>query len=105
MKWMLGLLLASALGMTSVGAESPPDVEEFVEEFEEKRADIQTLQAHFRQHNFMPGERFSNEGELLYIRPRRLLFRYSDPPVTYAVDDTIVYEYDADLQQVQQMRL
>lgn len=105
MKWMLGLLLASALGMTSAMAESLPDLETFVEEFKEKRADIQTLQAHFRQHNFMPGERFTNEGELLYIRPRRLLFRYSDPPVTYAVDDTMVYEYDADLAQVQQMRL
>jgi len=105
MKWILGFLLASALGMTSVLAESLPDLEEFVEEFQEKRADVQTLEAQFRQHNFTAEDRFTNEGELLYIRPRRLLFRYTEPPVTYAVDDLMVYEYDADLAQVQQMRL
>ncbi len=105
MKWMLGLLFASMLGMAAVSAESLPDFEEFVEEFREKRADIMTLQARFRQHNFTTADRFTNEGELLYIRPRRLLFRYSDPPVTYAVDDLMVYEHDADLAQVQQMRL
>lgn len=80
-------------GETSVAA--------FLAEFAEKRSHIQGLTARFLQENVTPDETTPSTGEIVYVKPRRILFRYADPPVAYLIDGLRVYAYDAELEQVQ----
>lgn len=81
-------------------AETVDPADAFFAEFAEKRGHIHQLEAQFAQDNFVPGDRYRATGRLFYARPRRIMFQYSDPPVTYFVDGMIVYEYDEETAQM-----
>jgi outer membrane lipoprotein-sorting protein len=40
-------------------------------------------------------------GTITYVKPRRILFKYDDPEITYLVDGQKVYEYNAKATQLQ----
>ncbi|MBX7258130.1 MAG: outer membrane lipoprotein carrier protein LolA [Candidatus Hydrogenedentes bacterium] len=73
----------------------------FLAEFAEKREHIQGLTARFLQENVTEDETTPSTGEIVYAKPRRILFRYADPSVTYLIEGLRVYEYDEQLEQVQ----
>ncbi|GMW03210.1 MAG: hypothetical protein AMXMBFR84_43450 [Candidatus Hydrogenedentota bacterium] len=91
---ILGLVLAAAL--VTAG-----EVNTFFDDFAKKREGVKAVYARFTQENTTPDEILVSEGELIYTEPRRILFRYFDPEVTYLVDGDRIYEYDADLEQLQ----
>lgn len=70
-----------------------------------RRAPVSSLKARFIMDNTTPAERRRTEGELLYVAPRRLVFRLFDPEgaltTAYVFDDETVYEYDVELEQMQ----
>jgi len=84
----------------SVAAGEQP-VDKFFAEFVAKREHIQALSATFRQDNISPDETKSSAGRIVFVKPRQLLFEYLDPKIVYAIDGLRVFEYDADLEQVQ----
>ena len=87
------------LALATVGAT--PAVDEFFADFTAKRDHIERLGAHFGQVTVTPDEVTRSVGDIVYEKPRRILLRYRDPEVTYLVDGTRVYQYNADLEQVQ----
>jgi outer membrane lipoprotein-sorting protein len=74
---------------------------EFLQEFSERRGDVQNVQAVFVQNEISPDDIVKSEGMLVYVSPRRILFRYADPAIVYLIDALRVYEYDAEFEQVQ----
>ncbi|MCC6796507.1 MAG: outer membrane lipoprotein carrier protein LolA [Candidatus Hydrogenedentes bacterium] len=94
-------MIASAvvLALSAFAAEQP--VEDFFAEFVAKREHIQTLTAKFRQDNITPDETRSSGGEIVFVKPKQLRIEYMDPKIVYAVDGSRVYNYEADLEQVQ----
>jgi outer membrane lipoprotein-sorting protein len=95
MFWTAALLaLAAAAGQTKTPAE-------FFDEFSARRDATTSLQARFVQTTTSPDEVVVSEGTLVYTKPKRLIFRYSDPPLVYMIDGLRVYEFDPDIEQVQ----
>jgi outer membrane lipoprotein-sorting protein len=88
------LVVLAAIGAT-------PAVDEFFAEFSAKRDHIERLEARFSQETVTPDEVTHSVGQIVYEKPRRILLRYRDPEVSYLVDGTRVYQYNADLAQVQ----
>ncbi|MFA6240636.1 MAG: outer membrane lipoprotein carrier protein LolA [Candidatus Hydrogenedentales bacterium] len=103
----ISALLVSIVASAAEPAPSPaatpevPPVVAFLADFAQKRDHIQSLTARFFQENVTPDETTPSSGEIIYIKPRRIMFRYADPEVTYLIDGLRVYEYDAQLEQVQ----
>lgn len=95
------LWAALVLAWPPGAAADPPTVEAFFEDFAGRRDAIQTLRADFVQTTVTPDEMVVSEGTLIYAKPKRLIFRYDDPPLVYMIDGLRVYEYDADLEQIQ----
>ncbi len=91
MTWLL-------VGLTALAA--PPDFDTFLERFAEKRAGIETLAARFEQETILPDEVLYTEGEILFVAPRRILYRTADPPRVTLIDDDRVYEYEPEIRQV-----
>lgn len=90
----------------AVGAAAEaPSLDEFFGEFARQRDAVATLQADFVQTTVTPDEVTVSEGTLVYARPKRLIFRYADPPLVYMIDGLNVYEYDAELEQLQIFKL
>lgn len=96
MSAVLTLFILSAL-VTAEGA----DDEAFFEAFAEKRTEVRTLEANFTQDNIAPGDVYRSMGKVYYAKPRRLVFRYYEPELVYVIDGSKVYEYDAELEQLQ----
>ncbi len=94
---MTSLLVAMAF---SIGADTQ-SVDDFFKEFAAKRDHIQTLSAEFVQNNITPDETKSSGGQIAFVKPKQLKFEYRDPKIIYAIDGQRVYEYEADLEQVQ----
>lgn len=90
-----------AILCASVFAQAPDELDEFVQSFSEKRDDIQSLRAPFTQRTVTPEEILTSYGEVIYKRPKRLLFRYTDPKQVYMLDNLRAYEYDPELRQLQ----
>lgn len=82
-------------------AEPVQTVDEFFATFSKKRDTVQTLEASFTQENVTPEETKKTSGVVYYVKPRRIMFRYTDPQTTYLVDGQTVYQYETDLKQVQ----
>ena len=93
---MTGLLVA----LLAFSAGDPDPVESFFREFAAKRDGIRTLEAQFVQTNFSVDEETTVKGRIVYVKPRRIVFRYDDPEMAHLVDGLRMYEYDADLKQV-----
>lgn len=91
-------LLAATLLCVAAG-DAPADA--FFAEFVAKREHIQALSATFRQENISPDETRVSGGRIVFVKPKQLLFEYLDPKIVYAIDGLRVYNYEADLEQVQ----
>ena len=94
---MITLMAAAVL----VAGAAAPTVDEFFAEFAKKREHIQTLQAEFVQDNVSQDETMRSGGRIAFAKPKQLLFEYRDPAIVYAIDGNRVFEYEADLKQVQ----
>ncbi|GMV92363.1 MAG: hypothetical protein AMXMBFR82_21410 [Candidatus Hydrogenedentota bacterium] len=92
-------LLSIAVAVASLGAAA--EVDEFFAEFEAKRDHIERLHARFSQETTTPDEQTRAVGYIVYEKPRRILLQYLEPAVTYLINETRVYQYDPELEQVQ----
>lgn len=92
--WIVWPLLAA-------GAAADSALDAFLEDFAERRAAVENVQAIFVQDEISPDDSVRSEGTLIFVRPRRIVFRYKDPEITYLIDSLRVYEYDAEFEQVQ----
>lgn len=90
---------AALVALSAFAAEQ--SVDDFFAEFVAKREHIQTLTANFRQDNITPDETRSSGGKIVFVKPKQLRIEYMDPKIVYAVDGSRVYNYEADLEQVQ----
>lgn len=96
-------MLASviALLMVTGASQEGASVEGFFGDFAERRNAVHSLHADFAQTTTTPDEVIESVGTLVYTSPRRLIFRYDDPPLVYMIDGLNAYEYDPDLEQLQ----
>ncbi|MEX2016605.1 MAG: outer membrane lipoprotein carrier protein LolA [Candidatus Hydrogenedentales bacterium] len=94
--------MLSALVFICAGlAQAPDELDKFVQSFSEKRDDIVSLRAPFTQRTVTPEEILTSHGEVVYMRPKRLLFRYTEPEQVYMLENLRAYEYDPELRQLQ----
>lgn len=100
-KW---LVLSVAL-LAASGAMADAALDAFLTKFAERRATVENVQAVFVQEEISPDDSIRSEGTLVFVRPRRILFRYADPEIAYLIDELRVYEYDAEFEQVQMFDL
>jgi outer membrane lipoprotein-sorting protein len=101
------MILAAALiwASAAVAQTPPPSAPEFIAEFTKQRDAVETLRAGFVQTTTNPDETVVSKGTLIYTRPKRLIFRYADPPLVYMIDGLRVYEYDPGISQIEIMDL
>lgn len=95
------LVRALVMALTVFAQEPERSAENFFETFAEHRNAVETLEAHFVQITVTPDEIVTSKGTIVYARPKRLIFRYEDPPLVYMIDRLNAYEYDPELEQVQ----
>ena len=98
-------LAAALLCIGAAAAQTSQAPDEFFTEFTKQRDAIETLRADFVQTTITPDETTISKGTLIYTRPKRLLFRYTDPPLVYMIDSLRVYEYDPGISQIEIMEL
>lgn len=96
---MLGFMAVAVLVAQAQTAES--SFEDFFEEFKAKRDHVHSLRAKFIQRTVTPDEVDTARGTVSYAQPKRLVFRYADEPLVYAMDGNHIYEYDGEISQVQ----
>ena len=94
---MSALLLSCACLLAAPGN----DVDAFFREFAAKRDGIAALQAAFTQKTILPDETLEARGSILFVKPRRIVFRTEDPERVTLVDDGRGYEYDPEIRQLQ----
>jgi len=94
------MLFAAALMVMGAAAGQTPAPADFYSEFAKHRDAIASMRAKFVQTTTNPDETDTAEGTLIYTRPKRLLFRYTDPPLDYMIDGLRAYEYDPDIAQI-----
>jgi outer membrane lipoprotein-sorting protein len=92
---------AAALISVTAAAGQTQTPESFFKEFSARRDAIDSLQARYVQTTITPDETIVSEGTLTYARPKRLIFRYQEPPLEYMIDGLRVYEFDPDIEQIQ----
>lgn len=97
---MLAWLVALAVWANAEAEEKEASLVEFFATFAERRNTIDLLEAAFVQTTVTPDEIVVSEGQIVYVRPKRLIFRYDDQLV-YMIDALRAYEYDPELEQVQ----
>lgn len=88
-------------GQASAQVAADPTFTEFFADFSERRDGIHVLEARFSQVTITPDETITSSGTLLYVKPKRLIFRYKEPELVYIIDGLLTYEYDAELKQLQ----
>jgi outer membrane lipoprotein-sorting protein len=94
--------MIALIAMAVMSAAQPlPSMDDFLAQFNKKREAIHSLRADFRQDNITADESETVNGSLFYANPRRIVFRYTKPALSYVFDDIRVYEYDAEAKQVQ----
>ena len=92
--------------MTAFLSPMTTDVDEFLEDLAEARKGLHVLEAPFTMTNLTPEERMTTEGELVYAKPRRIVFRLYDEfteeiDMVMLIDHARLFEYDAALAQLQ----
>lgn len=97
---MTGLLF---LVLAAFAAEDSGDFDAFFADFAKKRDGVYVLEARFEQENVTPEETIKSVGSIVYVRPKRIVFRYEEPEggVTYLIDGAKAYEYEQDIRQLQ----
>jgi len=76
------------------------DSSEGFQTFLDQRNAVDTLTARFHQETISPGELIESDGSLVYVNPKRILFRYDDPPISYMIDAKRNYEFDEEMEQL-----
>lgn len=87
-------------------AALPESVDAFLDELARQRQDVVSLEARFIMENRTPDESLQSVGRLLFVRPRRIVFRIlnpdtMDPVHEILIDHSRVFEHDHELEQVQ----
>ena len=84
-------------------AETPPSFDAFFADFAKKRDGVHVLEARFAQTNVSSEETIESSGTVVYVKPRRIVFRYEKPDagVTYLIHGRKAYEYEPDIKQLQ----
>ena len=95
------LAWALVLALSANDAAGDESLEAFFVTFAERRNAIEVLEARFVQTTVTPDEVVISEGGIVYVRPKRLIFRYDDPVLVYMIDALNAYEFDPELEQVQ----
>ena len=99
-------MTCSLIAVVALLSQPADPVDEFLTMLAERRKDVHVLEAQFLMENIMPDETARSVGTLLYVRPRRVVFRILDPEsatdeLVILIDQSRVYEYDVELEQVQ----
>ena len=87
-------------------AALPESVDAFLDELARQRQDVVSLEASFVMENRTPDESLQSVGRLLFVRPRRIVFRIlnpdtMDPVHEILIDHSRVFEHDHELEQIQ----
>lgn len=90
----------AGLALTSLGQQPLPDAQEVLRLLGEHRTELTTMQATFKQITMTEEDDTTSTGTIVYVKPKRIIFRYDDPPVEYMIDKKHAYEYDAELEQI-----
>ena len=98
---MLAYALALAIWAQAQAQDDAGSVADFYTNFAESRNGIRMLEAVFVQTTVTPDEVLVSEGRIVYVRPKRLIFRYDEPKLVYMIDMLRAYEYDPELEQLQ----
>lgn len=98
MTWITLIVLA-AFAQTPTAPAPSADMEKFFANFAAKRDAIQVLEAEFTQKTIYPDEILTTEGDLVFAKPRRLVFHTADPERTTLLDGKRVYEYEPEIKQ------
>lgn len=93
--------VAAVLFLAAHLAQADADFDAFFADFAARRNRIRVLEARFTQETVTPDETIASTGTLVYVKPKRLIFRYEDPELVYIIDGLMTYEYDAELEQLQ----
>ena len=102
------LAAGAMLVCQSAPAQDKPaaDLDVFFKTFETKRAHVRSFEAAFKQRVRTEGEDdLICSGDILYAKPRRLIFRFKEQAVAYLIDERFAYQYDKANEQLQVMRL
>lgn len=103
----VGVFLALTVGALSESHQAEPatlSVEAFLDQLANKRQDIAVMKARFAMENVTPDETRQSIGELLYVKPRRLVFHIFGAgklDLALLLDGQQIYEYDPELEQLQ----
>lgn len=97
---MTALAGLTVLALMAQVQDAPPSAKTFLEVYGQERDALTTMQARFVQWTYTPEEDIQSTGTVTFVRPKRIIFRYDDPPLSYMIDDTHAYEYDEELEQI-----
>lgn len=90
----------AGLSLLTVAQQPAPDAVTLLQQYSSERDTLTTMQARFTQWIYTPEEDIKSEGSVTFASPKRIIFRYNDPPLAYMIDDTHAYEYDEELEQI-----
>lgn len=97
-------MITALLLITALAAESDPAsdaFDTFFQEFAKKRAGIEILEADIVEETIQYGDVTRREGNVLFGKPRRILFRYTGDEPSMMIDHRRVYEFDPGAEQLQ----
>jgi outer membrane lipoprotein-sorting protein len=100
---MTALVAAGMALAWFAAAGEAPSFDAFFQEFAKKRDGIHVLEARFTQETVSPEETIESGGSIVYVKPKRIIFRYEKPKEgpTYLIQDGKAYEFEADIKQLQ----
>lgn len=93
-------MLTALMILAAAAVDSETSFETFFEDFAKKRDTVRVFEARFRQTSYTTDETVLSTGTIVYVRPRRILFRYEEPEQVYLIDDKTLYDYDPEIKQV-----
>ncbi len=106
---LMVVLAAMTVCMSAVAQEKVTELEKsrkavdtFFEQFAQKRDTIGTFEGQFHQVIAAPEETIDANGTLVYVKPKNLLFRYTDTDenATFLIHNRRVYEYSQENKQL-----
>lgn len=92
---------AALLVLVAALSADPPEFDAFFKQFAEKRSGIQVLEAQIVERTSQFEEVSNRSGRVVFGKPRRIVFRYSEADPVMLIDDRRVYEFDPQEEQLQ----
>ena len=87
---------------TVFAAVEPENVDAFLEELSARRDAIRVVQARIERENVTTDGVFEARGTMLFVHPKRIVFRYDESSETDLLIDALrLYRYDEDMEQLQ----